>query len=124
MSRYTRNDGPQRVASGLRDRSVEVQALAESTTPGFPVETWTSLRTVQAAKTDISQVERFTSDQNSAPCDTRWSLPYSADYDPELVDVSKQRRLVYRGRIYDVVSALMVGRRSGVELMTLSGGML
>lgn len=110
---------------GERDREITVQALTESVGgSGFPVETWGPLRTVKAKKADLSQRERFVSDQNSAPADTRWTLPYSSDYDPELVDVAKQRRLVYRGRVYDIVSALIVGRRRGVEVVTLSGGLL
>lgn len=114
-----------RVPSGRRDRVVDVQGLTESTgTTGFPVDDWDVLRTVRAHKADLSQRERFVADQNSAPADTRWSLPYAAEYDPELVDVAKRMRLVYRGRVYDIVSALMIGRRAGVELVTLSGGLL
>lgn len=115
-----------RVSSGQRDREVVVQALTESiASSGFPIESWATLRTVKAQKLDMTDNrwrERFISNQNSAPADTRWSLPYSADYDPELVDVSKVRRLVYRGRTYDIIAALMVGRREGVEFATLSSG--
>jgi len=114
-----------RAASGLRDRIVTVQYLTESRGgSGAPIEDWSTLTTVMAQKLDLSQRERFVAQQNSAPADTRWSLPYSADYDPELVDVAKTRRLTYRGRAYDIVSALMIGRREGVELVTLSGGLL
>ena len=114
-----------RVATGLRDRVVIVETLTESSgASNFPVESWATLRTVHAAKADLSQRERFIADQNSAPADTRWTLPYSPDYDPELVDVAKSCRLVYRSRAYDIVSALMIGRREGVELVTLSGGLL
>lgn len=114
-----------RAASGQRDRIVDVQYLVESRGgSGAPIESWLPLTTVHAHKSDLSQRERFISDQQSAPADTRWSLPYSEDYDPELIDVAKKRRLVYRGRAYDIVSALMIGRRDGVEIVTLSGGLL
>lgn len=114
-----------RAASGQRDRIVTVQSVSESRGgSGAPIESWTDLTSVHAQKDDLSQRERFVAQQQSAPADTRWSLPYSADYDPELVDVAKTRRLVYRGRAYEIVSALMIGRREGVEIVTLSGGLL
>jgi hypothetical protein len=60
----------------------------------------------------------------SAPYDTKWALPYSAEWDPDLVDVRKTRRLVVGGRIHDIVAAQELGRKRGVEVMTLAGGLL
>jgi hypothetical protein len=40
--------------------------------------------------------------------------------DPDLLDVPKRRRLVYKGRTYDIVAAGQIGRNEGVELLTLA----
>lgn len=111
--------------AGARDRLVTIQQLTESIgTSGFPVEAWTALTTAYMSKAPIGGRERFVADQVSAPYDTRWEGPYRTDLDPELIDVPKKRRLVYKGRVYDIVDAQMMGRYEGVELLTQSGGLL
>lgn len=109
------------MGAGLRDRSVTIEQVADSTGgSGFPVETWTTLTTVLARREDASGRERFTEGQLTAPFDARWELPYSADWDPELVSVAKVRRLVHRGRIHDIVHSEIIGRRRGVLVLTLA----
>lgn len=114
-------------AVGQRDRWVTLEQLPEADTEGrtgFPTEVWTPLAAeVPAMKTDVSGRERFVGDQLSVAYDTRWEIAYRADMDPELVDVTKRRRIVYLGRAYDIVAALMIGRRDALELLTLSRGM-
>src|SRR4051812_16186218 len=96
---------------GERDRAVTLQTLTESVgTTGFPVETWATLATpVWMRKLDASQRERFMAAQISAPIDTQWEMGYREDMDPELVDVTKSRRLLYQSRVYDIVSAQLLG---------------
>lgn len=111
--------------SGTRDRWITVQALTESVGASRrPVESWDTLLQVWAAKMDVGGRERLVADQLSAPYDTRWELPYSDAIDPELVDVRKTRRLVVSGRVHDIVSAQEIGRKRGVEVLTLAGGLL
>lgn len=115
------------LGSGARDRWVTVQQLTESKgASNYPVEAWTDLRAVWAAKKDMKGSENFvpSADQHSAPYDTTWELPYSVDWDPELVNVQKKRRLVVKGRVHDIVAAGEVDRKRGVEVMTLAGGLL
>jgi len=114
------------VAAGLRNRLVTIQQLVESKGPsGFPVESWISLTIVDASKNDDVGQERFNANQLSSPFDTTWQIPYLASMDPELLNVPKKRRLVYRGRVYDIVSADPVGEiHRGIELKTLAGGLL
>lgn len=108
-------------ASGKRDRLVTIQSMASSVGgSGFPVETWTDLSTVWAHRMDSRGTERFRADQLSAPFDTRWEVPYSEEWDPELVEVPKARRLVHEGRAHDIVWAEQLGRRQGIALMTLA----
>jgi head-tail adaptor len=92
-------------------------------TSSFPVEAWTTLATdVAAAKADVGGREYFAAHQLSTPFDTRWNIAYRADMDPELVDVTKRRRIVYLNRHYDIVYAAQLGLRDSIDLLTLSGG--
>lgn len=114
-----------RHAAGERDRLVTIQAVTQGTgTSRFPTETPSDLFTAWASMTPLTGRERFTGAQISAPFDTQWQLPYREDVDPDLVNVAKSRRLVYRQRVYDIVAAMVVGRRDAIELVTLSGGLV
>ena len=109
------------IDAGERDRQITIQQLTESVGgTRFPVESWSTLATVFARREDLGGRERFMAHQLSAPYDTRWEIPYRLDMDPDEVDVPKKRRLVYKSRTYDIVSASMIGRYEGVELLTLA----
>lgn len=108
--------------AGERDRYITIQQLTETIgSSGFPVETWATLVQMFAMKQDLGATERFRLDQLSAKADTRWEINYRADMDPDLVDIPKARRVVYQGRVYDIVAASQIGRLEGVELITLAG---
>lgn len=112
------------LAAGQRDKPVTIQqrqAGDTATETGFPVDTWTTLAsTVWMSRTDLRADENFRTNQVSASSETQWHLAYREDMDPEIVDVPKLRRLVYRGRTYDIVSGTCIGRREGIELITLA----
>lgn len=111
--------------AGERDRAVTLQQVADGTgTSRFPTEAATTLATVFAKRVDIKGRKRFEADQVTAPYDTHWEIAYRTDMDPDEIDVPKARRLVYKGRVYDIVHAEMIGRYEGVELLTMSGGLL
>lgn len=113
--------------SGERDRRVTIQQLTESRgSSKFPVETWSMLCTMYAGKFDVSTTERFKLDQMAARADVRWEVNYRADLDPDLIDVPKTRRLIYQPHgsskvtVHDIVGASMIGRKEGIELMTIA----
>lgn len=107
--------------AGERDRLVRLVPLTEGVdTEHFPIEEEGTAISVWASKNDIGARERFTADQMSAPYTTRWELAYRSDIDPDVVDVPKAFRLVYQGRTYDIQAASMIGRKEGVELLTLA----
>ena len=108
--------------SGERDRQVVLQSRGADAggSSGFPVVTWSALATVFMSKEDLRGQERFAVSQLAAKFDTRWEMNYRTDMDPELLDVPKLRRIVYQGRTYDIVEASMIGRREGVELLTIA----
>jgi SPP1 family predicted phage head-tail adaptor len=108
--------------AGQRDRVITIQQWSESIgASGAPVETWTTLvSSMPAAKRVSMGRERFTANQEVSSADTTFEINYRLDMDPDLVDVPKTRRLVYDGRVYDIVSAEEIGRKVGIRLMTLS----
>lgn len=110
---------------GLRDRIVTIQqrpATDAVDTEGAPIDgPWTTLvASMPAAKGDVSGWERVRANQTSARYDTRWEINYRLDMDPELVDVAKLRRLLVNGRVHDIVAASEIGRRDGIELLTIA----
>lgn len=107
--------------AGALDREVTIEQQSEAAS-GYPSETWTTLEAgVWMSKQDTRGGERFRAAQLSAPYDTVWQLHWRDDMDPDLLDVPKTRRLVYRGRVYDIVRATELGRREGIALETVAG---
>jgi hypothetical protein len=110
---------------GARDKFLTIQERPEAITKdpsGTPIDgPWTThLDSVAMEREDIDGRERFTAQQLTTPYDTRFRLPYVASMDPELLNVPKLRRLVYRGRVLDIVFAKHVGRFEGIELLTVA----
>lgn len=114
-----------RLSAGRRDRVFTIEQRPATDTAdsssGEPTATWTTLVSgMPAARTGIQGWERFRSDQMTARFDDRWEINYRVDMDPDLVDVPKTRRLVYEGRTLDIVSAAIIGRKAGIELLTIA----
>lgn len=111
--------------AGQRDRLVTIQSLSDSKgASNFPVETWNDLADVWASKQDVRGLERFAAAQVNASYETKWEIPYSVSMDPELVDVPKARRLIINARVHNIVAAEEIGRKRGIALMTVAGGLL
>lgn len=107
---------------GERDCDVTIQQLTETIVKGVAKEDWSTLATpVWMRKMGLKATERFTAQQTKGAATTQWEMDYREDMDPDLVDVVKARRLVYRDRVYDITGADLIGRREGIELLTLSG---
>lgn len=110
-------------SAGKRTRLVTIQQMTPSKGgTGRPVETWTTLtqawmeREDIDLRTDIS--EHIAANQRSARSDVTWRMPFQASMDPEAIDVPRVRRLVYKGRIYDIVAAIPKGR--DIEMTTMA----
>lgn len=108
--------------AGTRDRRLTLYAVSDSAgSSGFPVETLTLITTVWASRADVAGDERFANDQLSAPFTTKWIVPYSEQWDPELVNVCKTRWASFEGRFYDIVRAERTGRQhDDIALWTLA----
>lgn len=117
--------GKSKLAAGQRDKAVTIQqrpSTDTAETSGYPNEdNWTTLvATAWMSRTDLQADERFGTNQLSAALDTQWHMAYRADMDPELIDVPKLRRLLFRGRAFDILSATLLGSSMGIELITLA----
>lgn len=110
--------------AGSRTLGVRVETMTETTGPsGAPIETWATLYpTTYMERIDLTATERLVSQQIEAKFDTRWRLPYQRTMDPDLVDVTKYRRLVYGDRVHDITSARVVGHKRAIELETIASG--
>lgn len=123
MSRYVQFPSlSASLAAGARDRAVRIEALTQTTDEsGFPIETWSTLADrVWMHKEDLAGGERLAAMQVTGMMDSAWAMDWREDMDPEALDVLKSRRLVHNDRVFDIVAASVVGRRDGIELMTLS----
>lgn len=108
------------VPSGLRTAYVQVEALVSRSPSGFPVQEWCVTQRTWMQKVDLSASEALRADQLSARYDSRFIAPFLRDLDPECVDVPATRRLRYRGRVFDISAASVIGVNEGVELLTLT----
>lgn len=112
------------------NKTIVIEQLTDgSGTSGLPTEAWTNLvggdGGVMAKKEDLRGNERFQASQLSSPFDTRWTIWYREDMDPDMVDVPKTRRLVYQNRNYDIVAAQNVEItqiRQAILIDTLASG--
>lgn len=106
---------------GERDRIVRVQQLTDGVgDAGEPKEAWTTLfDTYWVRKDDMRGDERFKAGQEVAAQLVRWEGPWHESLDPDVVDVPKKRRFVYRDRVHDIVDCMEIGRRDGLEFTTL-----
>lgn len=108
-----------RVSAGQRDKWVAIeQQPADPAGGGYPVENWTPLTSAFMSRLDVRGDERFSANQDSAQVETQWEMPFRSDMDPEVIDVAATRRLVFRGRIYNILSASAIERRRGITLIT------
>lgn len=111
--------------AGERNLATTLEQLTEGTggSSRVPTEDWTPLATpVWMRRLDLKHTERFKAEQLSSRAETQWEMGYRADMDPELVNVTKERRLVYQGRIYEITGASVIGHREGIELLTVVNG--
>lgn len=108
---------------GFREWPVTIQYRRDGETLSeYPVDDWGVARslTIKMAREDRRGSERLIGAQVQAQFDTTWMMGYRSDMDPDLVDVPKDRRLVFNHRVLNIVAAQMVGRREGIALMTVA----
>ena len=112
-------------AAGARDRWVTIQTRPDESlsASGFPIDApWADLATVAMRREDLELDEQERGDQRVATAVVRWDMPYMVEMDPETVDVTKLRRLLYLGRCFDILGVVPIGRMEGIALLTEAYG--
>jgi head-tail adaptor len=104
--------------AGKLDRrvAVEIRDIAQSDS-GEAVEGWTPVGTFWMGKRDARALERFSGAERVAEIDTvfkaRW-LPLMRQLRPDT------HRLVYRGRVHEIMGVTELGRAEGVEIACMA----
>lgn len=113
------NDRRLPLEPGHLDRRVLIQRATDGVdVAGAPVPSWSTLATVWMGRESIRGMERVQAGFAQSSYDARWLMHYREDMDPDAVDVPKDRRLVFGGRVQEIVGAQHLGRREGIELTT------
>jgi SPP1 family predicted phage head-tail adaptor len=111
---------------GELNRAIVFQELTEGRgETSQPTEVWTDLVEVMARKVNQRGEERLEAGQVAASFDTMWQTYYREDIDPDLIDVTKKRRITYLGRVHDITRADVIevgGMRQGLEFETIASG--
>jgi head-tail adaptor len=109
-----------RTPHGWRTVRVTLEGMTSTTgESGFPVETFTALGDVWAYRAAGTATELLAAAQLAERIAYEWRIPFRADCDPDVVDVPRLRRLVWAGRVHDVVEAGRIdGRKLEIRLVT------
>lgn len=116
--------------AGTRDKLVTIQGRPAADTvdgSGVPIDPFSDLPPkVWMSKEDVTAQQRYAetsaANQLGARLYTQWQMPYRSDMDPDVTDVQKLRRLVYRSHTYDIIHAAVLQRPDGrgIQLFTLA----
>lgn len=99
--------------AGALDRRIIIErAYDERDEFNEPIKRWRPLAGVWASKQDIRDAERIASQEVGAEVTTRFQIRYSAS----VADVDPKDRIIFEGRVYDIVARKEIGRREGIEL--------
>lgn len=101
------------IGAGALDRRIQFQRAVIVDDGLASAESWDDHGTpVWAAKTDVSDGERWRAGEVSANITTRFQVRWSQFS----ADITPKDRLTYDGRIYDIVGIKEIGRRVGLEI--------
>ena len=99
-----------RLSSGQLDRQLTIRSRTIANDgAGQPIETWSDLATVWAAKNDTKGDEGFTGAERSAEIETTFTIRYRND-------VTTLNRLTCEGRNYEIIAVREMDRRAGLQL--------
>ena len=99
--------------AGKLDRRITLQrATVTYDALNNPVQTWATLVTVWASKSEISDSERVAAKEVGAEATKRFQIRYSTDVD----DLNPKDRLTYNSETYQILGVKELGRREGFEI--------
>jgi len=104
--------------AGRKDRRIAIQTLTTTrSATGAVTEAWILAHTVWAEKTHIDGGEKFTGDQLVSEAYVNFKIDYISNISPRL------HRVLYEGRVYDILNTAEVGRREALNIVTKAQGM-
>jgi head-tail adaptor len=104
--------------AGQRDLLITIERLVEiDPDSDFPTEDWKQPFQLWASREYVSLEERAQSAQLMASAVVRWEVPYTEALDPDAIDVSNKRRVVYQARVYNIIAAEMRPRSEGRSIV-------
>jgi SPP1 family predicted phage head-tail adaptor len=99
--------------AGALDRRIVIQRVTTSPNEfNAPVETWSTLATVWASKSDLKDGERMQAGEVASTITTRFRIRYSTT----VADVNPKDRIAHDGLTYDIVTVKEIGRSEGIEI--------
>ena len=103
--------------AGKLDRRITIQRVTVATPNGFnePIETWGDVVTVWAQQRPNRGAERFSSQEINGQAVMTFHIRYRAD-------LTVKHRIVYGGRIWNIVDVREVGRRVVTEFDAVARG--
>ena len=104
--------------AGKRDKLITIKRLVEGLSDSnYPTERFGQPSQAWASREYVTLDEQFRNNQTKASAMERWEIPYSADMDPDLVDVPKKRQIVFKDRVRNIIAAEMLPRESGMAIV-------
>ncbi|QDP57384.1 MAG: putative head completion protein [Prokaryotic dsDNA virus sp.] len=101
--------------AGRMDRRITLERFTEVGRDAFndPIMDWAPIcPPVWASKEDIRDGERWSAQEVGAEVTTRFQVRWSS----AVADFNPKDRVLFGGRVYDVVAAKEIGRREGLEI--------
>jgi SPP1 family predicted phage head-tail adaptor len=103
----------QQVTAGKRDRNITLQRYVITyNEDNEPIEGWADLAKVKAAVNYVSDAERVRAAEVGASITVRFQTAYSA----AMADLDAKDRVLFEGRLFDIVGVKPLGRREGFEI--------
>jgi head-tail adaptor len=104
--------------TGQRDLLITIERLVEGLSDSnYPTEAFGQPMQFWAYREYVTLEEQFRGNQLTATAMERWDIPYSEAMDPDDVDVTKKRRIVFKGRVRNIISAEVLPHDMGRSII-------
>lgn len=107
------------MAAGSLDRRVTIQrATTMKDALGTAIPAWSDLATVWAQRVPQRAIETWKAGGTAATREVMWRIRWST----QVADVGATDRLVYKGTVMEISGTEEIGRREGIEIITVDSG--
>lgn len=107
------------LAAGALDRRITIERASNATDAlGTIIPTWEKLATVWAQRVPQRAIEAWKAGGTAATREVMWRIHWSK----KVADIGATDRLVYKGAIMEISGTQEIGRREGIEIITVDSG--